>query len=132
MNISNLPEKAAAVIDEEFSLISGVDELSEMLGVTNCHIVRCFKKSLGITPGRYLAERRLYAAKLILAYRDYSVETVAQMVGYSGANYFCKVFRRFTGETPAAFRKTHSATDFPALSVKDSAFLEELDRQSYI
>ena len=132
MRTLNLPEKAAAVIDEEFSLISGVDELSEMLGVTKCHIVRSFKKSLGVTPGRYLTERRLYAAKLILAYRDYSIETVAQMVGYSGANYFCKVFKKHTGETPAAFRKSHSAADFPSLSAGDSIFLEELDRHTFV
>ena len=31
------------------------------------------------------------------------------MTGYAGANYFCKVFRRLTGESPGEYRARASA-----------------------
>ena len=50
---------------------------------------------------------RLQAAKLLLAHRTYPLELVASLCGFSGANYFCRVFRRSTGLTPAAWRKAN-------------------------
>ena len=35
------------------------------------------------------------------------LELVASLCGFSGANYFCRVFRRSTGLTPAAWRKAN-------------------------
>lgn len=53
--------------------------------------------------------RSIDAAKLLLLNREYPVETVANMTGYAGANYFCKVFRRLTGESPGEYRARASA-----------------------
>ena len=124
-----LVEKAIAIIEEEFALISGVGELAEMLGVSDCHLIRCFKASTGLSPGQYLISTRIRIARLLLSHRNYSVETIAQMIGYSGANYFCKVFRRAAGISPQAYRE--SQLPAPNLSEEDRMLLEELDRLSH-
>ena len=59
---------------------------------------------MGRTPGQYLTGVRLEAAKLLLARREYPLEVVASLCGFSGANYLCRVFKKATGQTPAAFR----------------------------
>ena len=81
-----------------------VEELSAQLGVSKSHLVRVFSAEMGVGPGQYLTGVRLDAAKALLARRDYPLEVVATLCGFSGANYLCKVFKKHTGQTPAAFR----------------------------
>lgn len=82
----------------------GVEELSEQLGVSKCHLVRAFSAAMGISPGRYLVQTRIEAAKLLLLEQDYNLELTASLCGFSGANYLCRVFKRETGMTPAQWR----------------------------
>ena len=129
MHSRELTDKAVAIIEEDFALLEGVHELAEKLGVTDCHLIRAFKADTGISPGQRLISTRIEVAKLILRHRAYSIETVAQIVGYSGANYFCKVFRRATGMTPVSYRKLPGPET--ALSNRDQLLLETLDRFSH-
>ena len=77
---------------------------ADQLGVSKSHLVRVFSAEMGVGPGQYLTGVRLDAAKALLARRDYPLEVVATLCGFSGANYLCKVFKKHTGQTPAAFR----------------------------
>lgn len=104
-NLPHLVKAALAHISEHYAEVYGIEELAQSLGVTKSHLVRMFSEHMGVTPGRYLTGIRVDAAKRLLLYRDYSLEVVASLCGFSGANYLCKVFRRATGETPAAWRR---------------------------
>ena len=129
MRHSILTENAVKSIDNSFATLSGIDELAAMLGVTKCHLIRTFTADTGASPGKRLVARRISAAILILCHRDYSIETVANMVGYSGANYFCKAFRHIVGESPGAFRQGQAA--HPPLSFGDRQLLEKLDKLAH-
>ena len=102
---------AVAQIREHYAGLYGVEELSEALGVSKSHLVRAFKAAMGVTPGQYLTGVRLEAAKLLLARREYPLEVVASLCGFSGANYLCRVFKKATGQTPAAFRAAAAADE---------------------
>ena len=97
-----------AAIEQNFAGLYGVEELSEQLGVSKSHLVRAFRAATGTTPGQYLTAVRIEAAKALLSLRDDSLELVASMCGFSGANYFCKAFKKHTGMTPAAWRAAHA------------------------
>lgn len=104
-----LPELAAEavrLIQSRYAHLYGVEELAEALEVSKSHLVRSFKAATGKTPGQYLTEIRVEAAKQLLAAEDCPLELLAQLTGFSGANYFCKVFRSCTGMTPAAYRRS--------------------------
>ena len=119
----SLVRDALRIMEEEYSLLGGVDELSERLGVTKHHLIRTFTEKVGVSPGQYLRRIRLENAKLLLAYREYSVDAIAGMVGYSGGNYFCKVFRQEEGLSPGQFRaKSRPRAD--AAVYKRLAYLE--------
>lgn len=100
------PLVAAALeaIRENYMALYGVEELSEHLGVSKSHLVRVFRQELGITPGKYLTRVRIEAAQALLLDGEYNLETIAGLCGFSGANYLCRVFRRETGLSPAAWR----------------------------
>lgn len=122
--LSPLVRSAKAIIREEYAYLSGIDELAERLEVTKSHLVRRFSADTGQGPGRYLQEVRLEQARLILEGRDYPVEVVAGMTGYSCANYFCKVFRREFGVSPGRYREEHRKT---VVGMEDRLRLRELD-----
>lgn len=97
--------EAIAEMHKNYAGLYGVEELSAELGVTKSHLVRVFSQSVGVPPGQYLTQVRVDAAKLLLSSRNYGLELIATLCGFSGSNYFCKVFKSQTGQTPAAYRK---------------------------
>ncbi|MDD3429223.1 MAG: AraC family transcriptional regulator [Oscillospiraceae bacterium] len=102
-----LAADAMAAIRQNYADLYGVDELAQTLGISKSHLVRSFKAATGITPGQYLTQIRLDAAKQLLLHREYPLEIVASLCGFSGANYLCKVFKKEIGITPAQYRATH-------------------------
>jgi AraC-like DNA-binding protein len=56
-----------------------------------------------------LDEARRDRALLLLRTRDVSTKDVAERVGYSNVANFMRAFRRWTGQTPAAYRREHLA-----------------------
>ena len=60
-----------------------------------------------------------------MARRDYPLEVVATLCGFSGANYLCKVFKKETGMTPAEYRRTAqpAPAERPATDAEAGLFL---------
>ena len=104
MTYSLLIAAAVAEINESFAEIFGVSELAERLQVNESYLIRRFNTETGVSPGRYLQAVRIDRAKKLLSEPAYSLDVIAALCGYSGANYFCKVFKKECGETPTAFR----------------------------
>lgn len=117
-----LVQEAAACMREEYAFLEGVDGLAERLGVSKSHLIRMFSDDMGVSPGKYLQAVRLENAKLLLEARDYSLDLIANLCGFSGANYFCKVFRRAEGITPGEYRASHMRP--PALGGEDPRLLK--------
>lgn len=102
-----LPPLVAAAIEDirqNYAGLYGVEELSEKLGVSKSHLVRSFTAAVGIPPGRYLTNVRIEAAMRLLTHREYTLDIVASLCGFSGANYLCRVFKKETGCSPAQWR----------------------------
>lgn len=100
---SPLVEAAVGIIQEEFPFLEGLDELAQRLEVSKAHLIRCFTKQTGVSPGRYITHLRVEYAKLLLRGEDPSITYVAEASGFANANYFAKVFRRETGISPSEY-----------------------------
>ncbi len=100
---------ALAEIREHYAEVYGVEELAAGLMVSKSHLIRQFTAALGQSPGKVLTAVRLENAKRLLAGGAYSLHAVAGLCGFSGANYLCKVFKKETGESPAAWRRRNTA-----------------------
>ncbi len=99
-----LVQSAIEDIRANYAGLYGVEELSERLGVSKSHLVRTFTAAIGIPPGRYLTRVRIEAAQRLLLHREYTLDVVASLCGFSGANYLCRVFKKETGQSPAQWR----------------------------
>lgn len=110
-----LVARAIAHIQENYCEIYGVQELSDELDVSKSHLIRAFSTATGKSPGQYLTEVRIGAAKRLLLNPDYNLEIIAGLCGFSSANYLCRVFRRHTGISPAQYRRIASDSDYTPL-----------------
>ena len=102
-----LPPLVQAAIEDiraNYAGLYGVEELSERLGVSKSHLVRTFTAAVGVPPGKYLTTVRIEAAQRLLLHREYTLDVVASLCGFSGANYLCRVFKKETGQSPAQWR----------------------------
>lgn len=113
VTLSPLVAEAIDEIHKNYAQLFGIEELSAELGVSKSHLVRVFSSAMGIAPGQYLTRVRIDNAKLLLASRDYPLELIATLCGFSGANYLCKVFKRESGQTPAAYRRAATFGTLP-------------------
>ncbi|AIQ48656.1 hypothetical protein R70723_24145 [Paenibacillus sp. FSL R7-0273] len=100
-----LVERCKTFIDSNLQQSIGLEDMAEFAGCSKFHLTREFERSLGFSPGRYLIRMRLErAATLLLEPTNLTLEQVAKQSGFSNANYFGKVFRKYTGMAPGEFR----------------------------
>jgi AraC-like DNA-binding protein len=79
--------------------------LARQAGMSVEAFIRWFKARTGRTPAAFVAERRIREACRLLAFAEDSVEQVAEAVGFANRHHFSRVFKRYAGCGPAAFRR---------------------------
>lgn len=82
-------------------------EIAETCGLSISHFSRAFRNSTGRPPHRWLLERRVGAAKGMLARGDLPLAQISAACGFSDPSHFSRVFLRVVGEPPAAWRRSH-------------------------
>jgi AraC-like DNA-binding protein len=80
-------------------------EIAARIGLDTFTFGRAFKRSTGMTPHQYVVRRRMRRAMKLLACLELSVADVALEVGCSCQSHLTTLFRKYTGTTPAAFRR---------------------------
>ncbi|MCR4675940.1 MAG: AraC family transcriptional regulator [Sphaerochaetaceae bacterium] len=87
-------------VDTEIKL----DDLVKMTGLDKSYLCRLFKKECGMTINEYITNQRINEAKWILESTDKSITEISNLLGYSSQSYFCSVFKKTTGVSPAHYR----------------------------
>lgn len=82
-----------------------VHALADELLVSREHLAREFRSAMRVSPLDYLTQHRLRLAGDMLRHSDHKLNTIASACGFAGANYFCRLFRKHVGVTPAEFRR---------------------------
>jgi AraC-like DNA-binding protein len=87
----------------------GVEELARRHHVSVNSLYTLFER-IGTTPGMYLREQRLLAARTMLSdprYARLGMSSIAAAVGFRELTTFERAFRRQHGTTPASWRREH-------------------------
>lgn len=93
------------LMDRAYAEPLDVPALARSARLSRAHFNRCFRRAFGEAPHRYLLSRRLERAKALLRAGDLSVTEVCLAVGFTSLGSFSTQFRRFVGESPAAYRR---------------------------
>jgi AraC family transcriptional regulator len=82
------------------------EEIARAVGIEPARLARAFKASTGKSIRRYLNERRVDEAKILMTKSELSIAEVARRVGFDSEERFRMNFRRRAGLTPAAYRES--------------------------
>lgn len=91
-------------IEERLAEDLTIADMAAIVHMSQFHFARAFKAATGTPPHRYLTQRRLERAKVLLEVTRLSVAEVAYRVGFDNKSHFIAQFRKATGATPKAFR----------------------------
>lgn len=81
-------------------------DLCRAAAVSPQQMIRYFKSELSATPGRYINEVKIDRAKeLFLTHPDLSVAEIASELGFPDPQYFTRLFKKLSGETPTGYKK---------------------------
>ncbi len=101
----SLSEKAIKYIKEHYGEKISVGEIADSLFVSENHLIRVFKKDVGVTPHKYLNDYRILTGAYFLKSSNLGIEQIARSVGFSSASLFITTFKQMYGCTPKAYRK---------------------------
>jgi AraC-like DNA-binding protein len=87
--------------DEPISL----EEVSKSAGVGLFHLIRLFRKHLGMTPHAYLTQIRISKSQQLLKH-GIPISQIALDVGFSDQAHFTRRFKQLTGTSPAHYAKS--------------------------
>ncbi|MEH7415988.1 AraC family transcriptional regulator [Neobacillus drentensis] len=104
-NLSTIVRKAVDYIDLNLEKTLTLKEIAASIHVHPSHLSRKFKQDTGLTIIDYVNQKRVEEAKLHLQAGSTTITDIALMVGYSDLNYFTRVFKKFTGQTPSQYIK---------------------------
>lgn len=92
-------------IDAHLSEELYIDTLASVAQCGEKHFPRAFRQSTGLSPHRWLVQRRIDRAKARLASTSMSIAEIALETGFVDQSHFTHVFRKSSGLTPAAYRR---------------------------
>jgi len=90
-----------ARLEEELSL----EQLAHECRLSVTHFAKAFARSTGISPHRWLMQRRVDVARGLMLTTDSSLVEISLKCGFSDQSHFTKVFAEATGETPGRWRQ---------------------------
>ena len=83
-------------------------------GYTPEHLHRIIKKQTGNGFSVFQLSARMSKAAYLLSETNIPIHRIACMLGLSGSEYFCRMFKKYTGISPRAYRKsTQASSDYP-------------------
>jgi AraC family transcriptional regulator len=94
-------------IDANLARKIDLPELAEAAGLSATWFVRRLQVATGLPPNQYVLSRRIGYAKRLLTETDLSIAAIAFDCGFAHQEHLTRTFRKFTGTTPGAYRKSH-------------------------
>jgi AraC family transcriptional regulator len=80
-------------------------DLARECGLSVSHFTRTFRKSFGMSPCRWLLERRIDHSKVLLVTSDLPIADIAIRSGFSDQTAFTRAFGRIVGDSPGRWRR---------------------------
>lgn len=91
-------------IDKNYATGITLKELAKIADLSPQYICRIFKECLNMRPFEHLTKKRIFESKKLLCETNLSINEVSKAVGYNDCSYFCVVFKRQEGVSPAEYR----------------------------
>ncbi len=91
-------------IQKNYMYDISMQEVARVMNYSEAYFCKLFKQCFSKNFTSYLTEYRVAEAKKMLEEPTVNVKDVGKSVGYMDSNYFARVFKRITGQTPTEYR----------------------------
>jgi AraC-like DNA-binding protein len=82
-----------------------IKELAQAANLSTHYFIRLFKRRMGVSPIRYINQKRVEEAKRLLANTDLPLKEIINRVGLNDVYYLSRLFKEHTGFSPTVYRK---------------------------
>lgn len=103
-------KKMVAFIQDHSAEKLTLEQIAASTDISTRECLRSFQSMLKMTPFEYLIDCRVRKAAVLLQSTTGSITDVAYACGFSSASYFCRIFKKITGQSPSSFKRTHAAS----------------------
>ncbi len=94
----------AALIGEADLGTLSLDQICKQVHFSKNHVISLFKKAYGMTPIRYINQKKLQRAEYLLEATSDTLESIANACGFRDYSHFYRLFVREKGMPPAQWR----------------------------
>ena len=84
-------------------------EIAGKLNISKRQLSRIIRTQYNMTLTEKINQMRVEYAKTLLVSSRMSVNKISELSGFTSAQYFCRIFGKLTGLTPASYRKSRVA-----------------------
>ena len=102
---NNKINKVYDYVRENFRRVITLEEISNLVSMTEPAFCRYFKKISGKTFTRFVNEYRLAYASKLLAEDPSSITEICYKSGFNNFSHFNKTFKALTGKSPSEYRR---------------------------
>ncbi len=97
--------KLLKLIDDNFKVRKDVTYYAEQLSMTGKRLNELSKEQFSKTVTQLLHDKVIVEARRELAFTHKSIKTISMELGYKETSYFCRFFKRLSGQSPQSFRQ---------------------------
>lgn len=96
-------------IDADLQGDLSLSSLAKVACLSPFHFSRAFKAATGLSPHTFVLRRRIERAQDLLMSSELAIASIAYAVGFSSQSHLNNAFKRETGFTPGAYRRTRNS-----------------------
>lgn len=104
-----ITSKFQQLVEDNFLTLRKVSDYSDSLTMATNYLNDVVKETTGHSASELIQNRLLIEAKAMLLQTELTISEIAAKLHFNDNSYFCRFFKRHTGESPQEFRKTHQA-----------------------
>lgn len=97
--------KALNHIENNLSSELSNDLLAKEVSLATNSFTRLFTEEIGLSPQRYIKQKRIDKSCIMLHHSNLSIEQIAEECGFADRYHFSRIFKKITDNSPAAYRK---------------------------
>ena len=100
-------ERMLVNVERGFHLGPRIEELAALIGRSRSHVLKLFRRHLGVSAKQHVISRQLREARELLLSTTLPIAEVGKAVGLADPYHFSKLFRRHVGLSPREYRAKH-------------------------
>jgi AraC family transcriptional regulator len=84
-----------------------IEQLSALVRLSASHFTRAFRVSMGMSPHTFIVRQRIEQAKRLIRQTEAPLSEIALSCGLSDQAHLTRLFTRYEGVSPGAWRRLH-------------------------